>query len=429
MSVKRFDQLEQNIKDALNNITPEPDNAVWEGIKSDLPKASAGSGFNWKIASAISGVMIIAAGAGIWYNSDSGEVTSQVKPNESVQELKLSDSKTELNSTETESKQKGESASGNNENNDKTELAVTSDQSVQQEEDVTENSNSTDETALAREQDVVNSTDLLVSENADKTVEEVSTSASVGESMVEVSLTDVCQGKAIECRTLNGESAVWDMGDGNRLEGYRIMYHYLRSGEFMVQAYQPNSAGELEAIDDQVEVTVYNKPDAGFEVIDANDFGRTETQFTAHEAIGEHLWKFGNGEFSNGNTVGHRYRNKGYYQVKHVVLSPDGCADSSTQNIRVSTAYNLMAKTVFNPNSESWLPEGLKEEGLKFELKIFDLSGNLAFSSNTTDNTWLGKTESGKDAREGDIFYWMALVTSPNGEVNEYGGNILKISR
>ena len=132
MSVKRFDQLEQNIKDALNNITPEPDNAVWEGIKSDLPKASAGSGFNWKIASAISGVMIIAAGAGIWYNSDSGEVTSQVKPNESVQELKLSDSKTELNSTKTESKQKGESASGNNENNKKTELAVTSDQSVQQ---------------------------------------------------------------------------------------------------------------------------------------------------------------------------------------------------------------------------------------------------------------------------------------------------------
>lgn len=435
MSVKRFDQFEQNIKEALNNIEPQPDESVWKGIKGDLASSSSNSGFSWK-AAAIGSITTLAVAGGVWLGVNSFDVENDNK-------LAQRESSAEQNSplVETTSSEKNKAASAGSESA-KDVQAEAPGQTMAEEKsseskanDAVSQENSFENNAIALAYVGSDDSKETASEHIESTSEESSASemnntdqANIP-SLFEVSETEVCQGKAIECRTLNGKSAVWDMGDGNRLEGYRIMYHYLSSGNFNIQAYQEDESGELVEIGDIVSVVVFNKPNPEFEVYAATEPGDAATKFSAHETNGQHIWRFGNGKVSEGASTEHRYRNKGYYQVKHISVSPDGCADSSVQNIQVHTSYNLFASTVFNPSTETWLPKGLKEEGLAFELKVFDINGGIAFTSNNPDQAWDGRSQSGKVVKEGDIFYWVAIVSDQDGTTAEYGGNILIISR
>lgn len=436
MSVKRFDQFEQNIKEALNNIEPQPDQSVWKGIKGDLASSSTNSGFSWK-AAAIGSITTLAVAGGVWLGLNSLESDNKLAqeetktaqkapgeekasaPAEHKQGSDLGESTDEISNTSSEPS-KGE-AKGNDSSNESNSfrdnaIALAWIDSDKDDEELTTSQGSTSEGEGEGEGEVEKAMAAKVQ-------------ATEFEKMVEVSETEVCQGKAIECRTLNGKSAIWDMGDGNRLEGYRIMYHYLSSGSFKIQAYQEDETGELAAIGEEVPVMVYNKPNSEFEVYAATEPGDAATRFSAHETNGKHIWRFGNGKVSEGASTEHRYRNKGFYQVKHISISPDGCADSSVQNIKVHTSYNLFASTVFNPTTDTWLPKGLREEGIKFQLKVFDINGGMAFTSSNPDQSWDGRTQSGRDVKEGDIFYWVAIVTDMEGETVEYGGNILIISR
>lgn len=425
MSVKRFDQFEQNIKDALNQVQPQADEQVWSGIQSELQAGSA-SGFNWKFASFVSGLTALVVVGSIWlFSSNERSVVtenkaSQVEKKEATKSEhnpessavspplastseSLKESNSEAKAVSLETIKLGDTQPGDytTESLDMHEQLSSSEANRQNQEGVDSNSPTTNEVE----------------------------SANSSSRYFEISVSELCEGANIECRTLTGKSAIWDMGDGNKLEGYRVMYRYLRPGNFKVQAFEQTADGKRLSLGEPVSVDVFSKPDPAFDVIPVSDFTGAETKFVAKTNSGQHFWRYGNGEVGEGDKSELRYRNKGFYQVKHIVISEDGCADSTVSNIRVSKGYNLLAQTVFNPSQSTWLPEGLKEEGIRFELKVYDLNGGIAFTSNSSEQAWNGSSQSGKVAREGDMFYWVAIVRDLEGKSEEFGGNILIISR
>ncbi len=136
-------------------------------------------------------------------------------------------------------------------------------------------------------------------------------------------------------------------------------------------------------------------------------------------------WFIDNELVSNDEDFQYTFASKGMYRVKMIVRSSAGCKDSSVKSIRILRGYNLMATTIFNPTKETWMPLGLKKNGISFKLRIVDQKGNTVFTSTDPNKTWNGELDSSRKAENGDIFYWVAKVTNESGKVSEYANSLL----
>ncbi|MGB0403763.1 MAG: gliding motility-associated C-terminal domain-containing protein [Salibacteraceae bacterium] len=139
-----------------------------------------------------------------------------------------------------------------------------------------------------------------------------------------------------------------------------------------------------------------------------------------------HKWYLESKLIGTTSEVEHTFSHKGKYQIKHVVSDIYGCMDSSIETIRILRAYNLMATQIFNPNKDKWLPLGLKQDAKDFELTIIGTNGDKVFVSNSKNVEWDGtKADSGKKAKDGEEYFWIAKVQDQNGKTKEYGGSFI----
>jgi len=132
---------------------------------------------------------------------------------------------------------------------------------------------------------------------------------------------------------------------------------------------------------DSVDVILLPLPDASFSYSITN--GKSAVQFnpttTTHAS---YTWNFGDGTAKSAQTSpAHTYTLTGGYIVKLIVTGTNGCADSSTQTINVSTAINMPLNIV---NELSVFPNPYNHEAnLNFNLvknaqvniELFDLYG------------------------------------------------------
>ncbi len=137
-------------------------------------------------------------------------------------------------------------------------------------------------------------------------------------------------------------------------------------------------------------------------------------------------WYVDNEPVSSTSQFEHTFPSKGIYRIKMVVQSNSGCKDSSVKSVRILRGYNLMATSIFNPEKDkSWMPMGLKKEGIKFKLRIVNQDGKTIFTSKDANREWDGKTVDENLAGNGDLFYWVAQVEDVNGRISEYGNSLL----
>lgn len=157
----------------------------------------------------------------------------------------------------------------------------------------------------------------------------------------------------------------------------------------------------------------------------SSDIG-TSIMTSIEESELSHQWYLESKLIGTSNEVKYTFSHKGKYQIKHIVTDNYGCMDSSIETIRILRAYNLMATQIFNPNKDKWLPLGLKQDSKVFELKIISTDGKQVFTSNSKNEEWDGiKTDSGKKAKDGEEYFWIAKVQEPNGRTKEYGGSFI----
>jgi gliding motility-associated-like protein len=130
----------------------------------------------------------------------------------------------------------------------------------------------------------------------------------------------------------------WDMGDGSIINTRDVVYSYASSGTYTVQLISTAAFGCADTI--SFNVSTYPQPIPGFTVNAAQQcFGNNQFVFTNTSTISAgtllYNWDLGDGSTSTLTDVTHSYAQPGDYTVKMLVTSADGCADSSSFEVKI----------------------------------------------------------------------------------------------
>ena len=235
------------------------------------------------------------------------------------------------------------------------------------------------------------------------------------------SANSICEGEEIQLAVNNTKSSYLNYG-GEFFEAKRTNTIRLsKSGKHEIALYIDQDGNKIKQT--SVSIEVHERPSGEFEIIRNSDFNNPVVEFVSSENAGSANWYVDNEHMSSDLKAEHLFNIKGNYAVKMVSTNRHGCKDSSIQSIRILRAYNLMASSVFDPQKETWLPLGLKKNGLKFELRIVNDEGKTVFTSHDPNREWDGKVD-GETVQNGDLFIWLAKVQE-NNSTKEYGSSFL----
>ena len=144
---------------------------------------------------------------------------------------------------------------------------------------------------------------------------------------------------------------------------------------------------------------------------------------------GEFQWDFGDGKESNSAFSRHQYLENGIYNVKLNYSSIYGCSQTIEKNIEITSNFDILAPNSFTPNgdgmNDQFMPEGIKISGQPFEMKIFNKSGKLIFTSRSSNNGWNGFNQNTGNKCPKDNYMWVVEIENINGTIDYFKGTIL----
>lgn len=149
-----------------------------------------------------------------------------------------------------------------------------------------------------------------------------------------------------------GTQYVWNMGNGQQVQGENLSYQYSRPGTYTVTLKATNNGCSDSVF---VRNVVINPPLAEFSV--ANICGGETVSFR-NQSIGSNqsIWYFGDGSAplsSNAGSITHTYTGLGVFQVKLVVTNiTSGCSDSIVKTIQLRdpvSNFNLIEQKGCTP--------------------------------------------------------------------------------
>jgi PKD repeat protein len=136
----------------------------------------------------------------------------------------------------------------------------------------------------------------------------------------------------------SASSYLWSFGDGNTSTLNNPNHTYATQGTYTVKLVATNANGCKDSISQNVSIAT--KPVAAYtlntttQCAGGNNFIFTNT---STGSIASYLWDFGDGIFSNLTNPSKAYAVAGNYTVKLIVTGVNGCKDSVTQNVVVTT--------------------------------------------------------------------------------------------
>lgn len=141
-------------------------------------------------------------------------------------------------------------------------------------------------------------------------------------------------------------------------------------------------------------------------------------------------WNFGDGNSTEETAPVHQYMEPGEFISELIAESVYGCRDTIQKPITV-LPLAVHAPNAFRPDSpidenRTFMPVNTGANPRRFNLKIYDRNGQLAFESNSPDEAWDGKLNNGNRAPMGN-YVWIARYTDIQGYEREQKGQVLLI--
>ncbi|MCE2742854.1 MAG: hypothetical protein LW701_04710 [Fluviicola sp.] len=147
----------------------------------------------------------------------------------------------------------------------------------------------------------------------------------------------------------------------------------------------------------------------------------------------DYTWMI-DGKVLNSNskeTEAHLYK-KGSYTATLIVTHNNGCKSKESKTIRIAKDYNLLAVDAFEPLSSNskintFIPFALTRRDVRFTMIIFDMNGNEVFKTNDSNQPWNGvDPKSNETAKSGSMYVWKVILENPEeGEKGQYGGSVI----
>jgi len=179
--------------------------------------------------------------------------------------------------------------------------------------------------------------------------------------------------------TGNIATRTWYFDDGTQATGAAADHNFTTYGTHTISLGVQNSKGcNSKPYSQTVTINPIPQPAFGTPAIckgSSGVFTDSSTISDNSQAQFTYKWYFGDGGSGNGKQPAHTYNNPGNYNVKMVVTSKDGCADSTTKTFAVSD-YPVVDFSVLTTNFCGNLPLQLKDNstvayGTLDTLKIF----------------------------------------------------------
>jgi PKD repeat protein len=141
-------------------------------------------------------------------------------------------------------------------------------------------------------------------------------------------------------------------------------------------------------------------------------------------------WKFGDGDSTFEMNPVHTYLRTGEFIAELIAESDFGCRDTARRLITV-LPLSAHAPNAFRPGSpieenRTFMPLYTGVDPRRFNLKIYDRNGQMAFESNSPFDPWDGIMPDGNDAPAGN-YIWIAKYTDVQGIEREQKGQVLLI--
>lgn len=145
----------------------------------------------------------------------------------------------------------------------------------------------------------------------------------------------------------------WDFGDGTTSSEQHPAHSYASPGVYTVTLTTGTVDPVCQPVTASNTVEVYEKPDAAFNYQTISSNSNDSYQFTSKSTIAAgsitgYFWEFGDGATSALAQPQHTYAASGAYTVKLTVTSGNGCIDTTSSNIQVTTTPNLTAGFTIN---------------------------------------------------------------------------------
>lgn len=215
----------------------------------------------------------------------------------------------------------------------------------------------------------------------------------------------------------------WDFGNGDTSSNRNPTVYYDQDGVYDVMLEVTTQNGCSNSFTNDSMITIYKLPEANF------SFNPTEPtilnariEFTDLSMDAEfYRWDFGDGRFSSFPNPVNRYDDPGDYDIRQIVTTNFGCADTIVQPIKVEPVFKVTAANAFTPNNDD-LNDGFRPSGIGFDpdpgrytFQVFNRWGVLIFETNDINAEWDGRVNTfeflntGKTAQV-DVYVWKLTV-------------------
>lgn len=178
-------------------------------------------------------------------------------------------------------------------------------------------------------------------------------------------------------------------------------------------------------------------PKVDFSIEDQNTYDKgLPIVNLATKAAGTITWELEKqGKLPSTEEISVRYFKKGSYAVTLSVQHPTGCKSTVNKSVYIEEDYNLLAVTGFDPSSNDarknvFMPYALTQRAVHFDMIIIDSqNGEIVFETNDANNPWNGiNRRTGQLVESKKVFVWkVTLHTTEKGESSEYKGAITRI--
>lgn len=158
---------------------------------------------------------------------------------------------------------------------------------------------------------------------------------------------------------------------------------------------------------EQFELIIY--PELNAEFLIDNKSCSYGVEFSASTALDQlvntsYQWDFGDGNRSTNAVDTHNYAAQGTYEVKVMVTTENGCADSLTSLIEKDELADIFIPTAFTPNNDGENDVLRVRGGREIEFQVFNRWGEKVFETNDPSIGWNGYHK-GKLADPGVFVY------------------------
>lgn len=408
---KKFTQFEEKIHDALENYELPFEASDWGKLENKLNNTGAGQ--HWVVALVAAAFFSGIAGFAVYkYSFTDFEALSGSKLArfENILHIKNAASASTSNDIETAE--------------ENTVAAIAS-----PEQDKTNGTNTIANLSGSIEQSTAIN-EAVAEQNIQTSSEKI---APVSKALsVKPSVSSSCAGGEIEFSALNGPidgSYLWNFGDGNFSNKPNPKHKYVKAGVYDVSlSVTSKKDGQISTTVMNDLITIHPTPNADFEwdFINTPEGEPTIKIVNTSENASEFSWKFNDGTTSNVISPIRSYSDKGKQAISLQVSNEWGCVDSKVKYVVINYDYNLNAPAQFNPKTDVFMPEALKQGKMQFKLTVYN--GEMpVYETNNKSKGWDGKLPGGQMAASGSEYPWIVIIYNETTKEEKYFSGIVKI--